>query len=160
MEALNKDGQDWCDNVLLEWELSLALMDIDEFALSIMCPVLTGGAPGDNLPFIAFDVSHLEKLSDKPSIATGDRFKEMMLELCRDIDKPSSMEKVNSIISEVQKRSIRDTVRLIIDSPASKDLSTYGSSEVEAINACAQNIFNLAKKEYEVYLGEFDDEEY
>ena len=36
------NGEDWCDNVLLEWKLGLNLVQMDEYPLQAIYPIMVG----------------------------------------------------------------------------------------------------------------------
>jgi hypothetical protein len=66
--GLGEPGTDHVDNVLLEWELALALQESKEELMKAVCPILLGGHDGRG--FLPLPFANLSQLSDHASLAT------------------------------------------------------------------------------------------
>jgi hypothetical protein len=63
-------GQDWCDNILLEWKLGLEAIKLAEYPMSAIFPVMVGSLDGDGQMMDFFLESASIRLADAPSGAT------------------------------------------------------------------------------------------
>ena len=106
MTGLGNPETDHCDNVLLEWELALALFSSPHHTMKAICPVLLGGA--DSRGFLSFPFQHLARISDKPSLATKTR----LVELCEKYGVPLSEQAV--------RRSVKGTLDAILQNQGIK----------------------------------------
>jgi hypothetical protein len=89
--ALNPaDGKDWCDNVLLEYELALAMQEHAAETFKVM-PIMLGRQ--DDRGYTAFPFGTLDSLSTSPSLKT----KEALVHHCRQCGIPLSEVCVHSL---------------------------------------------------------------
>jgi serine/threonine protein kinase len=125
------NGQDFVDNVLLEYELALAAQDYFGLGSFKIMPILLGQP--DQRGYTEFPFHKLGGLSKEPSVKT----KEALLAHCRKCGIPLSQDALQ--------RSVQETVRKICSNQAVQ-LWTLGSPAVAA-QAAADRI---AKKASEV----------
>ena len=126
MIGLGASGTDHCDNVLLEWELALALFDSPHHPMKAICPVLLGGT--DSRGFLPFPFFNLAHLADIPSLATKTR----LVELCEKYGVPLSESAI--------RRSVKGTVEALLQNQGIK-LEDLGK-EVIATTSCINRIFD------------------
>jgi hypothetical protein len=81
------NGKDWVDNVLLEYELALAVQEHAAGAFKVM-PIMLG--PQDERGYTAFPFAMLDCLSQAPSLKT----KQALVHHCRKCGIPLSQVRV------------------------------------------------------------------
>jgi hypothetical protein len=77
------EGKDWCDNVLLEYELALAMQEHAAETFKVM-PIMLGRQ--DERGYTEFPFGILDSLSTEPSLKT----KEALVQHCRQCGVPLS----------------------------------------------------------------------
>ena len=76
-QMLQLEHNDHCDNVLLEWELALALINYPKSNMKSIFPVIFGGH--DNRGYLDFPFSNAARLPATPSFET----KKRLVEICK-----------------------------------------------------------------------------
>ena len=135
MSHLNPtQGKDWCDNVLLELELALALLAHRPDDLFKIFPVLLG--PADSRGYTEFPFGHMQKLSDAPSRKT----KAMLVKHCKAHGIP--------LTERDLQRSVRATVQAVLEN---QGVRMWAHGEVG--NADEQASKQILKKAVEAMGG-------
>lgn len=111
-------GKDWTDNVLLEYELALAIREQHPLKTTIL-PVFTG--PKDDRGYLPFPFHKVSQLSNERSLKT----KQELAKCCAKYG--------ITISSRAMKRGIRDTVQSILNIQGLK-MSDYGLIAVEKVS--------------------------
>jgi len=138
MSLLDPDKeQDWCDNVLLEYEFALCLLEAFPLSFKIM-PILAG-AP-DERGYTTFDFNLVNNLADVPSEKT-----KLQLSLhCSKYRVP--------LTEQASKRSIRETVKSICKHQGIQ-MWTLGSSSIAADCAAERMLLTARKVRQRLAMG-------
>lgn len=123
--------QDRVDNVLLEFILALALLQIEDSSVRALIPVMVGSLrlPEDNFSRFPFEV--LSRLPDKPSLATNAK----ACFILRQLGAPAK------VVEEVRELTVKGAVNWVLRHQG-MDMSAHATRQV-ALDSCARRVLQV-----------------
>ena len=133
------NGEDWCDNVLLEWKLGLNLVQMDEYPLQAIYPIMVGSedlTQKYKMKNFFAEISSL-KFADTASAATDAELRRWL---------PNAVETLGLSVSDTKARLLESQGVKAWDAQAThgKDVS---ATHFDMHAGCAARVFEVLKRE-------------